>query len=256
VAVVGDRARARVAGTRFADLRWTAETGSTNQDLLALAAQGAPEGVVLVTDHQTAGRGRLGRQWQAPPGASLLVSVLLRPALAIADGHLLTAAVGVAAAEACEQVAGVTPALKWPNDLVLDDRKLGGILAESTVGGDRFDAVVVGLGLNVSWPAELPPDLASSAVSLGHAVGHDVDREELLGAFLTRLDRWYPPGTDLAARYRELLGTIGREVRVTLPDGDLEGRAVDVTPHGHLVVESDGTRRTVTAGDVVHLRVS
>lgn len=255
MAVVGDRARGQVAGTRFADVRWTAETGSTNQDLLALAAQGAPEGLVLVTDHQTAGRGRLGRRWQAPPGSSLLVSVLLRPSLAVGDAHRLTVAVAVAAAEACVMVAGVAPALKWPNDLVLDDRKLGGVLAESTVAGDRLDAVVVGLGLNVNWPA-LPAELAATAVSLNHVCGQGVDREDLLAAILTRLDHWYPPGDELAALYRELLGTIGRDVQVTLPDGSFDGVAVDVTPQGHLVVEVDveGERRTLAAGDVVHLR--
>ena len=132
----GDRARAALAGSRFADVRWVAETGSTNADLLALARDGAPEGIVLVADHQTAGRGRLGRTWEAPPGASLLVSVLLRPPAAVADA--VTMAAGVAMADAVDEVAGVHARLKWPNDLVVavdgptaDDRKLAGILAEA-----------------------------------------------------------------------------------------------------------------------------
>ena len=108
---------AALAGTRFADVRWVGETGSTNTDALALARDGAPEGVVLVADHQTAGRGRLGRTWEAPPGASLLVSVLLRPPAAVADA--VTMAAGVAMAEAVAEVAGVDARLKWPNDLVV-----------------------------------------------------------------------------------------------------------------------------------------
>src|SRR4051812_27340870 len=108
---------------------------------------GAPEGLAAVADHQTAGRGRLGRAWVAPPGASLLLSVLFRPDLAPERLHLTTAAVALAAAEACEAVAGVLPVLKWPNDLLVGDRKLAGVLAES-----RLPAVVVGIGLNVNWP--------------------------------------------------------------------------------------------------------
>ena len=117
--VPGGRARSTLAtgpGRRFADVRWVAETGSTNADAMELARQGEPEGIVLVADHQTAGRGRAGRSWTAPSGAGLLVSVLLRPPVAVMD--LCTMAVGVSAAEAVEAVAGFSPRLKWPNDLV------------------------------------------------------------------------------------------------------------------------------------------
>src|SRR3954454_10530229 len=170
----GDRARSDLAGTRFADIRWVAETGSTNRDLLDLAAggeaAGGADGAVLVADHQTAGRGRLDRSWHAPAEGSLLLSVLFRPTPA--ESHLLTTAVGVAAAEAVRMVSDVAPVLKWPNDLIViraegTVRKLSGILAESTVLDAQLDVVVVGLGLNVNWPEadsrELPEDLASTA---------------------------------------------------------------------------------------------
>src|SRR3954465_2828889 len=114
--VLDEDARAALAATRFADVRWVAETGSTNADALALARQGAPEGIVLVADHQTAGRGRQGRTWEAPRGASLLVTVLLRPRAGVAG--LTTMAVAVAAAEGVDDVAGFAPRIKWPNDLV------------------------------------------------------------------------------------------------------------------------------------------
>lgn len=274
-----------------------ATTGSTNADLLAAAAQGEPDGIVLVADHQDAGRGRLDRTWEAPPGASLLVSVLLRPTLAPEELFLLTTATGVAAVEACRQVAGLTPGLKWPNDLVVvagerfAGRKLGGILAEARTAtptatrtattaatrtaaaggvgrGPSIDAVVVGMGLNVNWPVDLPPELDGIAAALSHVVGHDVDREDLLVAWLQRLDHWLGLAerggsassdgrAELLDRARQLSATLGRPVRVELPGGRrVEGDAVALTDAGHLLVAPDGGGEVVevTVGDIVHLR--
>jgi BirA family transcriptional regulator, biotin operon repressor / biotin---[acetyl-CoA-carboxylase] ligase len=262
--MAGDHARAALAGTRFADIRWVAETGSTNVDLLELAAGGAPDGTVVVADHQLAGRGRLGRRWEAPPRSSLLVSVLLRPDLPIDRVHLVTMAVGLAAAEAVDEVAGCPALLKWPNDLVVDDgnrtRKLAGILAESLMGGGRLQAVVVGMGLNVAWPGELPVDLSNVAVSLDRLGAEAIDREVLLTAFLRHLDdlsRGLHRGSgqrSLVDRWRARSATLGRQVRVEQAVASVEGRAVDVTPEGHLVLDVDGQRQVVSAGDVIHLR--
>jgi BirA family biotin operon repressor/biotin-[acetyl-CoA-carboxylase] ligase len=263
---------AALEGTRFADVRWLASTGSTNADALELARDGAPEGIVVVADHQTAGRGRRSRTWVAPPGSSLLVSVLLRPPADVAGA--VTMAVAVAMAGAVADLAGVEPGLKWPNDLVVDDRKLAGILAEADwpagaamSAGWRAPAahervpVVVGVGVNVSWPA--PPEtdeLAETATALNW-LGADVDRADLLVAFLRRLDASYgelvrsgsPAGT--MAEWRRRSATLGRRVRVDLGPDDVEGTAVDVTDEGHLVVETlEGARRTFAVGDVVHLR--
>jgi BirA family biotin operon repressor/biotin-[acetyl-CoA-carboxylase] ligase len=266
LAVPGDLAKRALAGTRFVDVRWVESTGSTNADLIRLARDGAPEGIVLVADHQTAGRGRQGRSWTAPPGASLLLSILLRPTAATAQ--TTTMAVAVAAAEAVHELAGFQPRLKWPNDLVWPgdgsspDRKLAGVLAEADWsgrpgsgeprGGDV--AVVVGLGINVSWPDELPPDLADVAIAINHIEDVSVDREQLLIAVLRRLDRWlYAPG--LLDRWRELSATLGRRVRILLAAGNLTGTALDIDESGHLVIEMpNGERRTVAVGDVVHLR--
>jgi BirA family biotin operon repressor/biotin-[acetyl-CoA-carboxylase] ligase len=276
-----DRARDRLAGSRFADVRWSAETGSTNTDALAWARAGGAEGLVAVTDHQTGGRGRQGRVWVAPPAASLLVTVLLRPPSRVMG--LASTAVGVAMAEAVEEVTGRAPGLKWPNDLVVRgdtadrgaaaDRKLAGILAEAdwppgpaASGGWREPgpherlAVVVGVGVNVNWPDELPDGLAEIATALNHLVGHDVDRVDLLVAFLRRLEARYdrlvgdgPPA--LLDEWRRRSATLGREVRIDLGPRDVEGTAVDITGEGHLVVETPGgDRRTFAAGDVVHLR--
>lgn len=278
-----DRARQRLAAGRFSDVRWTAETGSTNSDAMALARNGGAEGIVVVADHQTGGRGRQGRVWVAPPGASLLVTVLLRPPARVVG--LASMAVGVAMAEAVGQVAGRAPGLKWPNDLVVrggarggarggvGDRKLGGILAEAdwppgttASGGWREPApherlaVVVGVGVNINWPSELPDDLAEIATALNHLVGHDVDRVDLLVAFLERLEVRYDQlvqdgAPALLDGWRRRSATLGREVRVDLGTRDVEGIAVDITDDGHLVVETpDGGRRAFAAGDVVHLR--
>jgi BirA family biotin operon repressor/biotin-[acetyl-CoA-carboxylase] ligase len=266
----GDDARSALSGTRFRDLRWVAETGSTNRDLLDLAAAGAPGGTVLVADHQTSGRGRLDRSWHAPAGGSLLVSVLFRLGLPVTDSHLLTTAVGVSAAEACRELTPVPALLKWPNDVVVTTgvpglRKLGGILAESIIEAGDVTAVVVGLGLNVVWPRDLPPELADVAVALNHVGGDDdLDREVLLVALLRRLDQWISQidvgpldsgRAALMARARLLSATLGHAVRVDLGREQLEGRAVELTDRGELIVETTaGERRTVIVGDVVHLR--
>jgi BirA family biotin operon repressor/biotin-[acetyl-CoA-carboxylase] ligase len=260
----GSRARSALVGTRFTDVRWVAETASTNDDVLALAREGAPEGVVVAADFQSAGRGRLERTWTAPPRRSLLVSILLRPELAPEDAHLVTTAVACAAVEACDEVAGVAPRIKWPNDLLLASDghprgKVAGLLAESIVDGGRLTAVVVGMGLNVNWPA-VPDELAGIAVALNHVVGRDIDREDLLVAVLRRLDEWCRALTDdrgrteLLERYRSLCETLGARVRVDLPDGTVTGVAHDLDADGHLLVRSAEGEHVIVVGDVIHLR--
>jgi BirA family biotin operon repressor/biotin-[acetyl-CoA-carboxylase] ligase len=260
---------AAVPGTRFTDVRRVGETGSTNRDLLKLASEGAPEGVVLMADHQTAGRGRLDRSWSAPPGSSLLVSALIRPALDPAEIFLVTVAAAVAACEACEAVAGVRPGIKWPNDLVITDggpfegRKLSGILAESIVHQGRVSAVVLGMGLNVNWPDDLPEELAGIAVSLAQFSPVPVDRDELLSAWLGNFDRWLTRiGSDAGrAELMEVLrsrsATMGRLVRVQMAERIVIGVAEQITGAGHLLVRSDETGELVeiTVGDVVHATI-
>lgn len=241
-------------GVRW-DVRWVAETGSTNADALDLARLGAPEGLVLVADHQTAGRGRLGRTWTAPPGSSLLCTVLLRPPAAVAE--LATTAAALAMAAAVTATTGVEPRLKWPNDLVVDDRKLAGVLAEADWADPAGPAVCVGVGVNCNWPEEVPAELAGRLVALNHLTGREVDRRALLDAYLAALADRYPiDPAALLDEWRARSATLGRRVRVELPDGTtVEGTAAGVTDGGHLVVDADGGgRRTFAAGDVVHLR--
>jgi BirA family transcriptional regulator, biotin operon repressor / biotin---[acetyl-CoA-carboxylase] ligase len=247
-------------GSRFG-VRWVAETGSTNDDLLAAVDHGAADGAVLVADHQTSGHGRRGRSWEAPPGSSLLVSILLRPDVDPDRLHLLTTAVGVATAEAVDEEVSVPVGLKWPNDLVVEtpagERKLGGILAEAAWSGPRLDAVVIGLGLNVAWPQAVPEELEGIAVALNHLTDEPLDRGDLLVSLLLRLEAILadPAGAGLLDRWRFLARTLDQEVRIELASGDVvTGRAVDLSDTGRLVVETSAGREEITAGDVHHLR--
>ncbi len=227
---------ARLAGTRFTDVRWFTVVDSTNKYLLDVAGQGAPEGVVAVADEQTAGRGRLGRTWIAPRGAALLVSVLLRPTLSIEQMHLVTLAAALAAVDA---LPGTPALVKWPNDVVVDDRKLAGILAEA----DGAGAVVVGVGINVrdDW---FPPELRDTATAV------TIDRTELLVAWLRAYDARLDALDSVLVDAAVCSATLGRRVRVQLAHETFEGTAQCLTAEGYLVVDD----RTVTSGDVVHLR--
>ncbi|SDC06694.1 BirA family transcriptional regulator, biotin operon repressor / biotin-[acetyl-CoA-carboxylase] ligase [Geodermatophilus telluris] len=234
------------------------EVGSTNAVLLERAAgDDAPEGLVLVAEHQAAGRGRLARTWASPPRAGLTVSVLLRPDVPAARRGWLPLLTGVALAEAVGEVTGVRTSLKWPNDLLaLDGTKLAGILAEAA-----GTAVVVGTGLNVSTRREeLPPTGSSLALVTGAAV----DRAPVLLAYLRALERRYlawtaalgdPVATGLATDYLAWCSTVGAEVAVALPDGaTLEGTATAVDWDGRLVVRTPDGTAELASGDVRHVR--
>jgi BirA family biotin operon repressor/biotin-[acetyl-CoA-carboxylase] ligase len=238
-------------------IQWVSETGSTNADLLAAARQGAEANTVLVADYQSAGRGRRGRTWGAAPGSSLLFSVVVRPQIDGERAHLVTTALALGAVEACDSLAGVRPGLKWPNDLFVGDRKLAGVLAESVVAGERLEAVVVGMGLNVRTGAA-PTEAADTAVTLEDVSGAVIDRRELLGEILIGFAHWMGRieraggQAALVAAARHESATLGRQVSVELGDGTvLEGLARDLDERGALLLE--GGRRVVV-GDVVHLR--
>ena len=216
-----------------------AETGSTNADLLDEAAA-RPDRSVLAADHQTAGRGRLDRRWEAPPASNLLVSLLFH--VVPSDPGELVRRVSLAAVEAGRSLAVTGDfRLKWPNDVLLDGAKVAGVLAQR---GTTTGAVVVGIGVNVGWS----PDGAAR-------LGDQVDRADLLAALLTAYDE-LPAGADsLRARYRDELATLGQRVRAEMPSGDLIGTATDVTIAGQLVVRGDdGRMHQIDVADVTHLR--
>jgi len=240
------------------EIRRFAEIDSTNTYVLGRARQGAAEGLVAVAEHQTAGRGRLDRRWESPSGANLLASVLLRPGCAADDLHLCSGSVALAAADACGEVAGVVPVLKWPNDLLLEGSKVAGVLAEADFDGTRLRGVVVGIGLNVAWPG--PAEAGGTCLDDAGGSAQPVDKGLLLDLLLEGLARRRPLLDDRAGRriladeVRRRCATIGQRVRVTLPDDEVTGAASGIDDAGHLVVETESGRRLVSAGDVVHLR--
>ncbi|MEV5724796.1 MULTISPECIES: biotin--[acetyl-CoA-carboxylase] ligase [Streptomyces] len=252
-------------GGLWSDLEVVQSTGSTNSDLVARAAGGeTPEGVILVAEEQTSGRGRLDRQWTAPPRSGLFFSVLLRPAeVPVARWGWLPLLTGVAVATGLARTAGVDTALKWPNDLLVtvggEERKAGGILAERA----GADGVVVGVGINVTLRADELPVPQAGSLALAGAVG--TDRDPLLRGMLRALEDWYgrwrsaggdPAACGLQDTYAAGCATLGRVVRAELPgDRSVIGEAVAVDGDGRLVIATEeGVQEPVGAGDIVHLR--
>ncbi|MEU5886518.1 biotin--[acetyl-CoA-carboxylase] ligase [Streptomyces sp. NPDC047461] len=252
-------------GGLYCDVDVVQRTGSTNNDLVGLAVKGeAEEGAVLVAEEQTAGRGRLDRQWTAPARSGLFFSVLLKPAgVPVARWGWLPLLTGVAVATGLTRAAGIDTALKWPNDLLVsiggEERKVGGILAERA--GE--DGVVVGVGINVTLrEQELPVPQAGSLLLAGAIT---TDRDPLLRAVLRSLEEWYgrwreaggdPAASGLQETYAAGCATLGRTVRAELPgDRSITGEAVAVDGDGRLVIATEeGVQEPVGAGDIVHLR--
>lgn len=239
-----------------------AETGSTNDDAAELARHGAPEGTCVVAEEQTGGRGRLDRTWHSPVGAGLWASVVIRAGDVPRERWaMLSIAAGLAAVDALGEACAVRAELKWPNDIVVVAaacggdgglRKLGGILSEVI----DADAVVIGLGVNVSLlSAELPHPAASSVLLQGGRA----DRPALLVALLTaladRVEQWRSGDPALLDDYRGLCATIGRYVTVDLPSGTLTGIVSGVDDAGHLLVSDGESVSTVTSGDVIHATI-
>ena len=237
------------------------QTGSTNADLAARARAGEPAGLVLVTDHQVAGRGRLGRTWTAPAGSSIAMSVLLRPERDPVHWTWLPLLAGLAVADSLRAVAGVPAVLKWPNDVLVDGAKICGILAErvDSPAGAGGAACVLGMGINVHLTADqLPVPTATSLALL--RPGETFVRADIIATVLATLallyHRW-EDGRDapLISEYEARCATLGRPVRVHRPDGStVEGEAVGVDAEGRLRVRTAGQIVVFAAGDVTHLR--
>jgi BirA family biotin operon repressor/biotin-[acetyl-CoA-carboxylase] ligase len=233
--------------------------GSTNDRARELLAEPGGEGVLVVAEGQSAGRGRRGRTWWSQPGRSLSVSVGLRPRLEASRAWQLGLAVALAAREACESVAPT--GLKWPNDLVAaDGRKVGGLLVETALEGDRLAAAVVGVGINANWRrAEMPVEISGTATSLGEVARRPVDRVGLLRALAEALEREVEAverGRSPLEAYRTACVTLGSNVAVDTPAGRIEGPAVAVDEAGALVVETPSGPVAVTSGEVVRVRAA
>jgi BirA family transcriptional regulator, biotin operon repressor / biotin---[acetyl-CoA-carboxylase] ligase len=240
------------------------ETGSTNVDLAARARQGEAPGTVLITDYQSAGRGRQGRTWTAPPGAAIAMSVLVRPeAIDPSRWTWLSLLAGLAVSDGVRRAADLPTALKWPNDVLIAERKVCGILSER-VDTAQGPACVVGIGINVSLDEnELPVPTATSLAIAARQLGRRLPSRTamiatVLAAFELLYGRWTAQAGDdasLAASYAERCGTLGRRVRVLLNEQrSVEGIADRVDREGRLVVRTGSGSAVYGAGDVVHLQ--
>ena len=252
-----DRLQRALAGDRlWHAVMVVASTESTNALAAARARDGVPAGLVILAEEQTAGRGRLDRVWQSPARAGVLMSFVLRPTTSPGTWPHLPLIAGLAALEAVIAVAHVDAALKWPNDVLVGARKLGGILTERV-----DDAVVVGIGVNVSTRAEeLPPEGATSLALAGGVTDREPLVKEILRSFGRRYAEWSDSGGRASAvlpAYRERCETIGRDIRLDLPGGRAAvGTVTNVDDEGRLVVRDavGGEEHAWPAGDVVHTR--
>ncbi len=233
------------------------EVGSTNDVALEAARGGAAEGLTVLADRQTAGRGRRGRRWASPPGVGVYLSVLLRPGLPPRKAPLLGLAAGLAVAEAVEDLAGMSPELKWPNDVLLGGKKLAGVLPELATEGDSVSHVVVGVGLNLNHRAgDFPDEVRGTATSLRLESGRAWERGRAAAAILNALDGWYQRFLDSAFEkileaYHRRSATLGRPVSVLIEQAGWQGEAVGLDPEGALLVrDGAGALRRVVAGEV------
>ncbi len=228
------------------------EIGSTNTRAAALAAEGCPEGVIVLARQQTAGRGRLGRAWISPPDAGIAFSVILRPQLELSRLPLITLATGVAVAQAIEASIGVRPGLKWVNDLTLSGKKLGGILAEMP-----GQALIIGIGINVRLEeADLPPELKDKVEWLERAVGRPVDPNLIVLELAHKLEAAYEllkegQTKKIVSLWKDYSITLGQLIEASSNNQSIKGRAVDIADSGALIVEDESGKRTeIVAGEI------
>lgn len=238
-------------------IHWFDSIDSTNDRLKRMAAQGAPQGTVLIADHQTGGRGRRGRSFHSPEGMGIYMSMLLRPECPPGELMHLTCAAAVAMCDAVEDAAGIRPGIKWTNDLVWEKRKLAGILTELVLDPKgRVSGAIIGIGINCCQQHEdFPEEIRGIAGSLASVTGKQPDRARVAAATMEAL--WQMDGALLSDkahilnRYRSDCMTLGREISLHRGDEIRHGKALDIDSQGALIVEfTDGTVELVSSGEV------
>ena len=239
------------------DVRWLAETDSTQRVARELARAGAAEGTVVIAEAQTAGRGRLGRTWHSPRGVNLYCSIVLRPALLPAAVPQVALVAGVAVAAALAETPGVAPRIKWPNDVLIDGRKVAGVLTEMEAEVERVHHVILGIGVNLNASrSAFPPELRERVTSVLLATGRRVDRAaftaRLLAALEARYGRFLEGGFGVVRSECESYSCLtGTEVRVASPEGEVAGRVAGLDADGALrLTRPDGTSTRIVAGEV------
>ncbi len=235
---------------------------STNDLAMSLAAEeGIGHGTVIVADRQTRGKGRLGRRWESPGGKNIYMSLIIRPELSPPDLTMLTVLAAVAGARAIQNTGDIPAKIKWPNDLMIDDKKLGGILTEVRSDPDRISLAVIGIGINVNMrSADFPGGLRSIATSMRSAAGHAIARNALIIQLLREFEHWYGILTTEGKRlllhaWRKHSATLGRRVSVTVGNEKISGIAEDINDNGMLRLKMhSGQYRNISAGDITFLR--
>jgi len=261
VALDAARIQQALASGRFGNpLHYFREIGSTNSHARELAEAGAAEGMVVVAESQSQGRGRLGRRWESPAFTNLYLSILLRPKLAPAHAAQITLMAAVALADAVEVYVPGQVAIKWPNDILIGKKKLAGILTEASCDPERIHHVILGIGINLNYTSDaMPEDLRRRATSLLEITGKPVHRESFLQALLQGIERCYGELEQagfaaLAQRWQAYFAWRGRRVRVKLLDQVTIGTAKGIDPDGALVLIDDyGSEQRILAGDVIPL---
>ncbi|MCD6507230.1 biotin--[acetyl-CoA-carboxylase] ligase [Candidatus Poribacteria bacterium] len=231
-------------------------TGSTNDDAIRLARSGMPEGTLILADYQTNGRGRLGRRWVAPPGTSVLMSLILRPILPLEKIGALNLAASVAVAMTVSKMIGMKAMIKWPNDILVKGRKVAGILIETglDLSGRPFSALGIGINVNMSED-DFPIDIRPKATSLSELAGRYLDRLELIDLFLSEFEPRYKEINSgewltLLSEYRQLSWTLGKQVRLITDGCRIGGLALDIGEQGELLVRlPDGRLERAFSGE-------
>jgi BirA family biotin operon repressor/biotin-[acetyl-CoA-carboxylase] ligase len=243
-----------------AKLHHFAEVGSTNTCARELAERGAAEGEVVIAETQTQGRGRLGRHWESPALVNLYLSIILRPTLAPAHAPQITLMAAVALVETLAPLIAQAPMIKWPNDILVNGKKLAGVLTEAACSADVIEHVILGIGINVNYRvSSMPPEIRSRATSIAELTRGNVDRETVLVRLIQALDRCYgeleESGFDALRRLWEAhFGWRGQRVKVQHLDQVFTGRARGIEQDGALVLEDDhGVLHSIYAGDVIPL---
>lgn len=252
-----DLLRKRLAHSRFSShIHYETSLDSTNALARTLAGHGAPEGTIVITEEQTAGRGRRGRSWVSPAGSNLLFSLLLRPPMEGDRVFVLTMVLALAGVKAVKRVAGVKAMIKWPNDLYVGTKKLAGVLTEFSVTGRRVDWAVLGMGTNVGWHPEVPEEGGAPATSLLEEIGQWVSRNELIIEILTEFESLYKEvvAGNLKAAYEEWNQNclvLGKTVVIESERERIEGKALCIDDLGALIIEdAEGNQRRILTGDV------
>lgn len=233
------------------------ELDSTNSEAYRMAQEGGEEGEVVIADRQLRGRGRLGRRWLSPPGVNLYVSIILRPPILVRNAPLITLMAAVAAAKATEGISGLQPRIKWPNDLLINNKKVAGLLNEMKGNADKVEFVVLGIGINVNMTLGMvPEEMISTATSLREELGYDISRVEFLSALLREVEREYQvfltgEPERVLRQWEEFSQIVGKLIEMRSFKEVIRGRVKGIDSNGSLLLSApDGSERRIIAGDI------